>query len=139
MDRESGEVSHSSNARSWQRLHLFALGKTFSRLGFTVAEFWARPRSAAVQTAKFDQVFQQGLAIPVAERPTNATLVEWIRHCRRSSLYEQGRLLFDKGGLNLDTLSEEQQVEVEEDYRICVRRVQASIKEKKPKTLFDEI
>ncbi len=66
---------------------------------------------------------QQGLAIPVAERPTNATLVEWIRHCRRSSLYEQGRLLFDKGGLNLNTLSEEQQVEVEEDYRICVRRM----------------
>ena len=52
MDRESGEVSHSSNARSWQRLHLFALGKTFSRLGFTVAEFWARPRSAAVHTAR---------------------------------------------------------------------------------------
>lgn len=82
---------------------------------------------------------QQGLAIPVAERPANATLVEWIRHCRRSNLYEQGRLLFDKGGLNLDTLSEKQQVEVEEDYRICVRGVQASIKEKKPKTLFDEI
>src|SRR5437867_243272 len=52
MDRESGEVSHSSNARSWQRLHLFALGNTLSKLGFTVAEFWARPRSTAVQTAR---------------------------------------------------------------------------------------
>src|SRR6266852_7838733 len=82
---------------------------------------------------------QQDLPIPVAERPSNATLVEWIRHCRRSSLYEQGRLLFEKGGLDLDQLSEEQQVEVEEDYQVCVHRIQASIKEKKPKTLFDEL
>jgi DNA modification methylase len=82
---------------------------------------------------------QQNLAIPAAERPGNAILVEWIRHCRRSNLYEQGRLLFEKGGLDLDQLSEEQQVEVEEDYQICVRRIQTSMKEKKQKTLFDEI
>ncbi len=82
---------------------------------------------------------QQVLPIPIAERPSNATLLEWIRHCRRSSLYEQGRLLFEKGGLDLDQLSEEQQVEVEEDYQICVHRIQSSIKEKKPKTLFDEL
>lgn len=82
---------------------------------------------------------QQDLPIPIAERPSNATLVEWIRHCRRSSLYEQGRLLFEKGGLDLDQLSEEQQVEVEEDYQICVHRIQSSIKEKKLKTLFDEL
>src|SRR5262245_34956222 len=30
IERESGEVSHSSNTRSWQRLHLLELGKTCS-------------------------------------------------------------------------------------------------------------
>ncbi len=82
---------------------------------------------------------QQGLAIPASERPSNATLVEWIRHCRRSSLYEQGRLLFEKGGLDLNQLSEEQQVEAEEDYQICLHRIQMNMKAKKQKTLFDEI
>jgi hypothetical protein len=88
---------------------------------------------------RFLAYIQQDLPIPAVERPGNATLVEWIRHCRRSNLYEQGRLLFEKGGLDLDQLSEEQQVEVEEDYQICVRRVQASMKEKQPKTLFDDM
>jgi hypothetical protein len=36
--------------------------------------------------------------------------------------FEQGRALYEKGGLNLDRLSETEQIEVEDDYRICVRR-----------------
>jgi DNA modification methylase len=73
---------------------------------------------------------QQNIAIPATEQPDTTTLVEWIRHCRRSSLYEQGRTLFEKGGLDLDQLSEEQQVEVEEDYQVCVR--QMGLKQQKP-------
>lgn len=64
---------------------------------------------------------QQGLAVPAKERPNDATLAEWIRHCKRSGLYEQGKLLYEMGGLNLDSLSEEMQVNVEEDYQVCVR------------------
>ena len=64
---------------------------------------------------------QQGLAVPARERPNDATLAEWIRHCKRSGLYEQGKLLYEMGGLNLDSLSEEMQVDVEEDYQVCVR------------------
>jgi hypothetical protein len=64
---------------------------------------------------------QQGVAVPERERPNDATLVEWIRHCRRSALYEQGKLLYEKGGLNLDNLPEEVIVNVEEDYQVCVR------------------
>jgi hypothetical protein len=33
-----------------------------------------------------------------------------------------GRALHEKGGLNLDHLNETEQIEVEDDYRICVRR-----------------
>jgi hypothetical protein len=37
-------------------------------------------------------------------------------------LYEQGRAIYEKGGLNLDNLTDEQQIEAEDDYRICARR-----------------
>ena len=36
-------------------------------------------------------------------------------------LFEQGRALYEKGGLNLDRLSETEQIEVEDDYCICIR------------------
>ena len=37
-------------------------------------------------------------------------------------LYEQGKAIYEKGGLNLANLTDEQQIEAEDDYRICVRR-----------------
>ncbi len=74
---------------------------------------------------------QQGLAVPAKERPNDATLAEWIRHCKRSGLYEQGKLLYEMGGLNLDSLSEEMQVDVEEDYQVCVRLLARATSESK--------
>ncbi|MDO9529621.1 MAG: hypothetical protein Q7J27_10745 [Syntrophales bacterium] len=44
-----------------------------------------------------------------------------IRHCKRAGHYEQGKLLYEKGGLNPDNLTEEALVNVEEDYQVCVR------------------
>jgi len=70
---------------------------------------------------------EQGVAIPEKARPNDATLAEWIRHCKRSGLYEQGKLLYEKGGLNLDNLPEEVMVNVEEDYQVCVRMLGRSI------------
>ena len=53
--------------------------------------------------------------------PSNSDLAEWTRHCKRAGLYEQGKLLYERGGLNVDQLPEEAQVNVEEDYQVCVR------------------
>jgi hypothetical protein len=64
---------------------------------------------------------EHGAAVPERERPGDATLAEWIRACKLAGLYEQGRRLFEKGGLRLEHLSEEARVEVEEDYEVCVR------------------
>lgn len=64
---------------------------------------------------------QQGTPVLDRDRPSDATLAEWIRHCKRSGLYEQGKLLYERGGLNLDNLSEEALVDVEEDYQVCAR------------------
>lgn len=63
--------------------------------------------------------------VPPHERdvpPNTATAADWIRQCRRAGLYEQGRALYEKGGFTFDGLGEEGQMEVEEDYQVCVRR-----------------
>ena len=70
---------------------------------------------------------EQGVAVPEKERPNDATLAEWIRHCKRSGLYKQGKLLYENGGLNLDDLSEEVMVNVEEDYQVCVRLLERGL------------
>ncbi len=48
--------------------------------------------------------------------------VNWLRQCRRAGLYEQGKAIYEKGGLNLANLTDEQPIEAEDNYRICVRR-----------------
>lgn len=83
----------------------------------------AEGRSKGTQRSikRYIAFLQQSVAIPEKERPNDSTLAEWIRHCKRSGLYEQGKLLYEKGGLNLDGLAEEAMVNVEEDYQVCVR------------------
>ncbi|MGH2479720.1 MAG: hypothetical protein ACRDHW_08710, partial [Ktedonobacteraceae bacterium] len=65
-----------------------------------------------------------GLAVPASERPDPATLVEWITQCRVARQYEQGKLLYERGGLDLERLSEEQQMLVAEDYQVCTMRAE---------------
>ena len=81
----------------------------------------ARVKGLGRRIKRYIAQLDQGVAIPDHERPNDATLTEWIRHCKRSGLYEQGKLLYEKGGLNLDNLTEEAMVNVEEDYQVCVR------------------
>jgi hypothetical protein len=64
---------------------------------------------------------EQGVPLPEKEIPGDATIAQWIRTCKRSGLYREGKLLYEKGGLNLENLSEEAAVNVEEDYQVCVR------------------
>jgi len=81
----------------------------------------ARTKGLGRRVKRYIAWIEQGAAIPESERPSDATLAEWIRHCKRAGLYEQGKLLYEKGGLNLDNLFEETMVNVEEDYQVCVR------------------
>jgi len=80
-----------------------------------------RKRGISRKIRRYISYIEQGLTIPERERPAGSTLSEWIRHCKRSGLYEQGKLLYEKGGLDLDSLSEEVMVNVEEDYQVCAR------------------
>lgn len=71
---------------------------------------------------RYVSCIEAGLPISsLPSNPSNSDLAEWIRHCKRSGLYAQGKILFEKGSLSLDQLPEAAQVNVEEDYQVCVR------------------
>ena len=83
----------------------------------------ARTRAAGTnrRIKRFIAFLEQGVPVPERERPTDATLADWIRQSKRSGLYEYGKLIYEKGGLNLDHVPEELSVAVEEDYQVCAR------------------
>jgi hypothetical protein len=66
---------------------------------------------------------EQGIPIREQDRPSDTTLADWLRHCRRAGMYEQGKVLYEKGGIRIDYLSENQQVAIDEDYTVCVRNL----------------
>ncbi len=82
-----------------------------------------RAKGTLRRIKRYISFIEQDMPVPEKERPNDATLAEWIRHSKRSGLYEQGKLLYEKGGLNLDGLSDEDQADVEEDYLTCVRNL----------------
>ena len=81
---------------------------------------------------RFANALIDGVPVRDKDRPgSDVDLLDWLRQCRRAGLYEQGRAIYEKGGLNLANLTDEQQIEAEDDYRICARR--GSEEEAKPK------
>jgi DNA modification methylase len=81
---------------------------------------------------RFANALIEGVPVRDKDRPGNdVDLLDWLRQCRRAGLYEQGKAIFEKGGLNSANLTDEQQIEAEDDYRICARR--GSTEEAKPK------
>ncbi len=83
---------------------------------------------------RFANALLEGVPVRDKDRPESSVdLLDWLRQCRRAGLFEQGRALYEKGGLNLASLSEEQQIEADDNYRICVRRGAAAETKAKPK------
>ena len=81
---------------------------------------------------RFAKALIDGVPVRDKDRPGgDGDLLEWLRQCRRAGLYEQGKAIYEKGGLNSANLTDEQQIEAEDDYRICARR--GSTEEAKPK------
>jgi 16S rRNA G966 N2-methylase RsmD len=87
----------------------------------------AKARAAGLgrRVKRYIALLEAGAAIPEHERQSDATLAEWLRYCKRAGLFAQGRLLYEKGGLNTDNLPEEAMVGVEEDYQACVLMLKA--------------
>ena len=69
---------------------------------------------------RFANALIDGVPVRDKDRPgSDVDLLDWLRQCRRAGLYEQGRAMYEKGGLNPAHLTDEQQIEAEDDYRIC--------------------
>ena len=76
-----------------------------------------------IPAKRFANALIEGMPVRDKDGPgSDIDLLDWLRQCRRAGLYEQGRAIYEKGGLNSANLSDEQQIEAEDDYRICVRR-----------------
>jgi hypothetical protein len=81
---------------------------------------------------RFANALIEGVPVRDKDRPgSDVDLLDWLRQCRRAGLYEQGKAIYEKGGMNSVKLTDEQQIEAEDDYRICARR--GSTGETKPK------
>ena len=80
-----------------------------------------RAQGVSRRIKRYLAYLEQGVPVPASERPGDATIADWIRHCKRSGMYEQGKLLYERGGLDTAGLSELEQVNLEEDYDICAR------------------
>ena len=81
---------------------------------------------------RFANALIDGVPVRDQDRPgSDVNLLDWLRQCRRAGLYDQGKAIYEKGGLNLANLTDEQQIEAEDAYRICSRR--GSTEEAKPK------
>ena len=70
---------------------------------------------------RYIAMLESGAGVTDRDRPTDATLAAWLRHCKRSGLYAEGRLLYEKGGLNTGNLSDELMAALDEDYQTCIR------------------
>jgi|GEM_PF-1889487 len=62
--------------------------------------------------------------------PSAHVLTGWIRFCRKIGWYFEGKVLYERGGLSLDSLSETERAEVHEDYAVCKREIMRHKNEK---------
>lgn len=67
----------------------------------------------------------EGISLPSEIMPDTPTLATWVKHCRRSGFYREGITLFEKAGIRFDKLDSKQKIELEEDYRVCKKRVES--------------
>ena len=82
-----------------------------------------RASGALRRIKRFVHALAEGVPPAPHDHPASlADAADWIRQCRRAGLYAYGRALYEQGGFDFGGLAEEGQVEVEEDYQICVRR-----------------
>jgi hypothetical protein len=124
-------------AREWPRRKLWewmpdyffkTLGGTW-RLPATPEEEELKLRGRRAGTnrrvRRFLALLDAGDEVPDRLRPSPSDLAEWIRHCQRSAMFDEGRRLYLYGqGDWVARLSDEVAAGVEEDYQICLRALQ---------------
>ena len=85
----------------------------------------ARDKGLSRSIRRYIRHLTQASPFPEDKKPDTSTLADLIKHCRRVGMYREGIILYEKGGLVVSKLSERQVVDLNEDYRICKRRVKS--------------
>lgn len=115
----------------WLLDYFYKTGEGTYRLPISEAERQVKKEGRAKGIARKIKHYivhlEQNIPLSTKIRPSDATIAEWIHHCRRAGMHEQGKILYEKGGIRLDALSEEQQATVEEDYDVCARMIARGI------------
>jgi DNA modification methylase len=75
----------------------------------------------------YAKLLEAGAPIPPRLAPdSDRTLADWIHQARRAGLHAQGKLLFERSGLNLSRLEEQGEnlaMDVNEDYQYCLKQL----------------
>ena len=82
-----------------------------------------RATGALRRIRRYARALLEGAPPADRDRPTNpSTAADWLRTCYRAGLYAEGRAIYEQGGIDWASLGEEEQLDVEEQYALCVRR-----------------
>jgi hypothetical protein len=82
----------------------------------------SRDKGISRQIRKYLRYLVRGILLPEEKKPDAETIMDWIKNCRRVGMYQEGAILYEKGGLIISKLPEKKIVDIEEDYKICKRR-----------------
>jgi hypothetical protein len=87
----------------------------------------SRSQATRRRVRQLYKAIEAGNAIPATLQVDDATLAAWLRYCKQTGMYAEGKLLYERAGLNLDRLPEEAAAGVEEDYQTCARMLTRAV------------
>ncbi|MGI8551445.1 MAG: hypothetical protein ACR2PL_11775 [Dehalococcoidia bacterium] len=70
---------------------------------------------------RFAVLLSSGAPLSPQQIPSSATLADWTRQTKWAGMFAEGRILYERCGLDLERLPEDLAVDVEEDYQVCAR------------------
>jgi hypothetical protein len=86
-----------------------------------------RATGALRKIKSFARLLESGAPIPERLQPqSDGENADWVHQARRAGLYHQGKVIFEKSGLNLSRLEEIDEnlaIDVNEDYQYCLKQL----------------
>jgi hypothetical protein len=86
-----------------------------------------RASGALRKIKSFARLLESGVQVPDRLRPNSDNeIADWVHQARRAGLFHQGKVIFEKGGLNLSRLEDSDEnlaMDVNEDYQYCLKQL----------------
>ena len=115
----------------WANTRVSPQGSSWMSAGWRVEKVFFTPQIAVFRRTGHDLIRSIPRYIKAVldgkgrhGRPTNEELRSWISFCRRNGWYFQAVVLYEKTGLDVESLREAERAEVQEDYEVCKRSLE---------------